>query len=207
MYEMVLVVSLFAAFLGLSAYRTAPLLAIFPSLFLSASLFQKSDHASLHPFDRHSIPSKKMNISEILPSENLLASFKKLETEDFVKLREVCKLWWRLLDENKVFWRILKVQGKRWKEMQSIVDQFDEKSGSTLEEISFAVKGVSPQAFYQLSESIPNSSQVLRIFTWNQHIFLSRDSKLPKVSQIHCFQSFPTCSTSELRFLSLRFNF
>jgi len=40
----------------------------------------------------------KPNINEFLPSETLLNSFKRLKMKDAVKAREVCKLWWKLMD-------------------------------------------------------------------------------------------------------------
>jgi len=41
-----------------------------------------------------------------------------------------------LTDENRAFWRVVSLPERNLEEIQSVVDQFDEKSGSTLEEIS-----------------------------------------------------------------------
>ena len=67
-----------------------------------------------------------------------------------MKAIEVCKLWWKLVDENKSLWRILVLLKEDIEETKSIVDHFYEKSGSTLEEISFVVKGEGNQGLEQL---------------------------------------------------------
>jgi len=102
-------------------------------------------------------------INEVLPSETLLTTFKKLGTKEVMKAIEVCKLWWKLVDENKALWRILVLLKEELEETKSIVDYFDEKSGSTLEEISLVVKGEGDQGSEQLAESILKSSRSLRI--------------------------------------------
>jgi len=84
-----------------------------------------------------SVASKRGCINNVLPSETLLATFKTLETKEVVKVREVCRLWLKLLDENRAFWMtVLHTEG-RLEEIQSVVDQSDEKSASNLEELSF----------------------------------------------------------------------
>jgi len=80
-----------------------------------------------------------------------------------VKAREICKLWLKLVDETKTFWRILKLLEGSLEEIQSTLDQFDEKSGSTLEEISFAVKREQSQDFNQLANTILKSNQSLQV--------------------------------------------
>jgi len=48
-----------------------------------------------------------MNINEVLPSETLLSTLKRLETRGVVNARGVCKQWLQIIDGNKTFWRIL----------------------------------------------------------------------------------------------------
>jgi len=67
------------------------------------------------------------------------------------------------MDENRAFWRTVLLSERKLEEVQSVVDQLNEKSGSTLEEISFEVKGDSSQDFSQLVESIFKSRQVLQV--------------------------------------------
>ena len=104
-----------------------------------------------------------MNINDILPSENLLAVFRRLDTREVVKIREVCKLWWELIDENRMFWRILELSLRTLEETESTLIQFDEKSGSTLEELSFKVKWEESRNFNSLAQSILKSSQALQV--------------------------------------------
>jgi len=44
----------------------------------------------------------------------------------------------RLIKENRALWRILEISNVRsLEEIQATIDQFDERSGSTLEKVSF----------------------------------------------------------------------
>lgn len=104
-------------------------------------------------------------INDILLSETLLAIFKCLEIKEVVKVREVCKQWWKLVDENRTFWRILVLSERSLERIQSTVSHFDEKSGSTLEEVSTIVKKYEDsQDFNQLTGLVLNSSQTLQAF-------------------------------------------
>jgi len=47
------------------------------------------------------------SINDALPSEPFLTTFKKVETGDMVKAKEVCKLWWNLIDDSRIFWRVV----------------------------------------------------------------------------------------------------
>jgi len=107
--------------------------------------------------------SQRRYINDVLPSETIPSTFKNLETKEVVKAREICKLWLKLVDETKTFWRILKLLEGSLEEIQSTLDQFDEKSGSTLEEISFAVKREQSQDFNQLANTILKSNQSLQV--------------------------------------------
>lgn len=94
-------------------------------------------------------------------------TFKRLESRRVVKARVVCKIWWKLVDENKNLWRVLELRNRNLEENQSAIDQFDEKSRSTLEEISFEVEIKWEDRhlnFNQLAESILRSKQALRTF-------------------------------------------
>jgi len=123
-------------------------------------LFPLSPHTHLNPFK----PVKNMNINDILLSENLLNSFRRLEAKDVVKATAVCKLWWELIDENKACWRVLVLseKGKSLEKIQEVVNQFDEKSGSTLQKVSFLVKDAAAQDFNQLTSKITVPKQTFQ---------------------------------------------
>jgi len=101
-------------------------------------------------------------INDVLLSEIVLTTLKELETKEVVRAREVCKSLLKLVDETKTFWRILKLLEGSLEEIQSTIDQFDEKSGSTLEDVSFAVKREQSQDFNQLARLMLKSKQTLQ---------------------------------------------
>lgn len=55
-------------------------------------------------------------------------------------MRAICKLWSKLVDENRTFWRDSELQESNQEDIEAAVNQFDEKSGSTLEEIRIVLK-------------------------------------------------------------------
>jgi len=76
------------------------------------------------------------NNKALLP-ETLLSTFKRLTPQQVVKVREVCKQWLELVNENRALWRILEISKVRSpEEAQAVLDQYDERSGSTLEAVS-----------------------------------------------------------------------
>lgn len=79
-------------------------------------------------------------INDGLPSEALLTILKNLKTREVVKMRAICKLWSKLVDENRTFWRDSELQESNQEDIEAAVNQFDEKSGSTLEEIRIVLK-------------------------------------------------------------------
>lgn len=132
----------------------------------------------------------KMNINEALHSDPLLSTFKRLTTQQIVKSREVCRQWLELIDEYPVFWRVLNYCGPP-SETQSILDQFNLRSRSTLSEISITLKqSISPQYLFQLNQSILESRQTLRTFLFKSEAtshFAERSlahSLLPKVAVV-----------------------
>jgi len=105
---------------------------------------------------------KRGCINHVLPPENFLLTFKCLETKEVMKAREVCRFWGILVDENKALWRIIELSGKGLEEIQSVVEQFDKKSGSTLEEISMIIKRERLQGFSRLAELLQKSEETLQ---------------------------------------------
>ena len=90
----------------------------------------------------------------------------------------------------EVFWRILKLQERRREEIRSTVDQFDEKSGSTLKELSFIVKQEElkeSQNIEQIIQLILKAKQALTILDIKSRYDISfqtlTNSLLPKASQ------------------------
>lgn len=81
-----------------------------------------------------------MNINEVLPSETLLSTLKRLETRGVVNARGVCKQWLQIIDGNNTFWRILTLRTQTLGEIQIVLQQFDQKSGSTMKKVSFKVE-------------------------------------------------------------------
>lgn len=59
-----------------------------------------------------------------------------------------------------LFWRVLQIQESSLEVILEAIDQFDQKSGSTLEEISFTV-GDESRGFDRIAESILKSSETL----------------------------------------------
>ena len=59
-----------------------------------------------------------------------------------------------------LFWRVLQIQESSLEVILEAIDQFDQKSGSTLEEISFTV-GYESRGFDRIAESILKSSETL----------------------------------------------
>jgi len=80
-----------------------------------------------------------MSINDILPSEILVSAFKRLNSKQVVQVREVCKEWQKLVDENRMFWRILVLSIETFEGAQAVMDQFDEKSGSTMEGVELEI--------------------------------------------------------------------
>lgn len=70
-----------------------------------------------------------------------------------------------MIDENKTLWRVLRFSEKSLEEIKSILGQFDEKPGSTLEEIAFKVKWQAFLYFNQLVETILKFNQTLQVVT------------------------------------------
>lgn len=76
-----------------------------------------------------------MDINDVLPSKTLFSTFKHLTLEETMKVREVCKEWLRLIDENQTFWREVYLVKKGVQMIQAVVDQFDQLSNSTSKEV------------------------------------------------------------------------
>lgn len=70
-----------------------------------------------------------------------------------------------MIDENKTLWRVLRFSERSLEEIKSILGQFDEKPGSTLEEIAFKVKWQAFLYFNQLVETILKFNQTLQVVT------------------------------------------
>lgn len=106
-----------------------------------------------------------MNINDILLPENHLLTFKLLDWKEIATLREVCKRWNKIIDKNKYFWRILRLSGLSPQDLQSVFNQFDAKSGSTLEEVFMIINPevVADSEFRPLIESIKKSKNTLSI--------------------------------------------
>ena len=158
-----------------------------------------------------SVASKLRRIKDVLPSETLLIIFKTLETKKVVKVREVCKLWSKLVDENRAFWKILLLPERKLEENESTVDQFDEKSGSTLEEISFVLKHKDFQNLEQLVRLILKSKQVLNLvdikstsltYLGLQSLQTLSDSLLLKLPNLFDFRTSISASKVQLQWAS-----
>jgi len=73
------------------------------------------------------------------------------------RLRVVCRHWKEIIDENKPFWQVLVIRRKEsreWKWNQSILDLFDERSSSTLKEVSLRVFAGEEAEFNVVREEI-----------------------------------------------------
>lgn len=80
-----------------------------------------------------------------------------------VKVRVVCKLWLKLVDKNRIFWGIVELQESSREDIEEAVNQFDEKSGSTLKEIRMVTKKEEQnEDFSQIAKLIRKSHQTLR---------------------------------------------
>lgn len=103
-------------------------------------------------------PTDKMCINMVLPPENLLATFKRLEAKEMVKAGRVCKLWSAISNENVKLWKNVNLEKSTLKALVEATIRFDEKSGSALQEVSFVtewdeeVEGI--RASYQLNVQI-----------------------------------------------------
>jgi len=102
-------------------------------------------------------------INDVLPSETLLTTFKSLDTREVLKVREVCKLWLKLVDENRTFSRCLILTDRTSTEIEVVLNQFDEKSGSTLEEIAIETINGSSQDSSQILKSLQKSRTTLSV--------------------------------------------
>jgi len=101
-----------------------------------------------------------------------------------VKAREVCRLWLKIMNENRTLWRILNITENSLEMITSVVDQFDERSGSTLEEISTVVMLEDEEGHEDLghlTETIQKSHQSLKairidpgLLTFGDHPILNK---------------------------------
>lgn len=109
-----------------------------------------------------------MNINNVLPAEKTLSVFKILDSKQVPIAREVCKDWLKLIDGNKTFWRILELPQTTVEVAETVVKQFDQKSGSTLEEVSMVISKweAKPDAS-ELSQVLQQSEKTLHILSAN----------------------------------------
>lgn len=56
--------------------------------------------------------------------------------QQVVKLRLICKQWSQIIDENRSFWQIVEVPRGTIEDSHSTLNLFDQRSPSTLKEIS-----------------------------------------------------------------------
>lgn len=93
----------------------------------------------------------------------MLSSFKCLETREVVEARGVCKRWSGIINENRPLWRILAFSSRTSEEARAVVDQFDEKSGSTIEEVKIKICERLGKAPRRLIQSLQDSRASLLV--------------------------------------------
>lgn len=90
-------------------------------------------------------------------------------------------------------WRILEKLGGTLEEVQTVLDQFDERSVSSLEEISIFVKGPKAADLGQLIRCLQRSSGTLTVL----HMRML-DAKMPKIESLQpLYSSSQTCKPSD----------
>lgn len=88
--------------------------------------------------------------------------------------------------ENRALWRILRLCERNVDEIKSVVDHFDEQSGSTLEETSYTVKEEESQ-LDQLTGSISSPVDLSAFSTSPTKSLTDRPFELSGHSQDHYF--------------------
>lgn len=95
------------------------------------------------------------SINDLIPSELLFRTFQFFDEYEFVKLREICKSWLEIIDENRSLWQVVNLareeitqydeendihnvtgEGKNPEWNEKVLKLFDDKSRSTLKEVS-----------------------------------------------------------------------
>jgi len=109
-----------------------------------------------------------MNISKILPSKTLLSSFNRLETREVVQIGRVSKHWCELINENRIFWRILELQMISLKSRLSALEQFNQRRDSTLREASIQTQEAPTHSnLFSVIGSLQTSSESLLVFNFS----------------------------------------
>lgn len=83
------------------------------------------------------LQTQRQFIMSRLPSDVLVPIFKNLNSKDMVQDMSVSKEWAQTINETKKLWRKLVLPNRERGWHLDILRQFDEKSESTLEEVSF----------------------------------------------------------------------
>ena len=109
------------------------------------------------------------SINDSLSPDLLFNIFKRLDCIETTKVRRVCKEWFEIIDEHKSFWRTLhlpKDSLEKWD--PSILELYDRKSESTLEDVEIGVK-VEMELQTQFFDILERSKATLK------HLFLKSE--------------------------------
>lgn len=80
------------------------------------------------------------SINDLLSSDILFRIFKYLDCVEIVVVRRTCKQWFAIIDEHKSFWRNLHLEYFPYEWTPSIIDLYNKKCQSTLEEVDIAAR-------------------------------------------------------------------
>lgn len=80
------------------------------------------------------------SINDFLSPDLLFNILKRLDSIDMVVVRRTCKLWLEVIDKHKSFWRSLHLPEESVKWNPSIIDSYNEKSDSSIEEVDIRVR-------------------------------------------------------------------
>lgn len=105
----------------------------------------------------------QLDSNSLVASEILLLILFYLDLCQLVICRRVCKQLLQLIDHNQLFWRTFEwTQGDREVFRPATIDMFDQKSGSTIERISFVYRNNDDEVAKHLITTLKRSKATLK---------------------------------------------
>lgn len=95
------------------------------------------------------------SINDCLPHDILFSIFRCLDPYQVFNIRGTCKDWKKIIDENRTFWQTLVVERELSLDVvEPLLELYDEKSGSTLKEVSLNFAGIGEHKVFNFEELV-----------------------------------------------------